>query len=270
MTVAYKDPLNLQLPQQDQRPLIERNQNLGAGLFPRTAREVGNSPVLDDHRQYFQVLREMLESDAYQVALVPRGRWDCIPGSRAEQFSTAASTVLIPFRWTELVAQVHEFVRESNALPECRIARFEDVCVDFTRMEVSRSSGEPITLTIQEFKTLKCFLLNPDRIFSRSELLDEAWGYKNYPSTRTVDNHVLRLRQKLERDPARPVHFLTVHRVGYKFVPWPGFDARTGHSVGIRTLGASSIGNDSNATGGNEKTCEPRFSTTRGDRNAKR
>ena len=219
MTVAYKDPLNLQLPQPSQRPLIERNQNLETGLFPGTTREVGNSPVLGDHRLYFQALREMLESDDYQVAIVPRGRWDLIPGSQAKQFSTAASAVLIPFRWTELVAQVHEFVRESNTFSECRIARFEDVCVDLTRMEVNRSSGEPITLTIQEFKTLKCFLLNPDRIFSRGELLYEAWGYRNYPSTRTVDNHVLRLRQKLESDPARPVHFLTVHRVGYKFVP---------------------------------------------------
>ena len=84
---------------------------------------------------------------------------------------------------------------------------------------MSRSSGEPMALSIQEFKTLKCFLSNPGRIFSRGELLREAWGYENYPSTRTVDNHVLRLRQKIERDPARPVHFLTVHRVGYKFVP---------------------------------------------------
>ena len=219
MTMAYKDPLNLQLPQQSQRPLIERNQNLETGLFPGTTREIGNPPVLGGHRLYFQALREMLESDDYQVALVPRGRRGLIPESHGEQFSTAASAVLVPFRWTELVAQVHEFLRESNILPECRIGRFEDVCVDFTRMEVSRLSGEPITLTIQEFKTLKCFLLNPDRIFSRGELLYEAWGYRNYPSTRTVDNHVLRLRQKLESDPARPVHFLTVHRVGYKFVP---------------------------------------------------
>jgi DNA-binding response OmpR family regulator len=86
-------------------------------------------------------------------------------------------------------------------------------------MEMSRSSGKPMALSIQEFKTLKCFLSNPGRILSRDELLREAWGYENYPSTRTVDNHVLRLRQKIERDPARPVHFLTVHRVGYKFVP---------------------------------------------------
>jgi len=86
-------------------------------------------------------------------------------------------------------------------------------------MEMSRSSGKPMALSIQEFKTLKCFLSNPGRIFSRGELLKEAWGYENYPSTRTVDNYILRLRQKIERDPACPVHFLTVHRVGYKFVP---------------------------------------------------
>jgi Transcriptional regulatory protein, C terminal len=219
MAAAHKDSLNLQLPRQNQRPLIERNQSLETGQFPRTTRGVENSPVLGDPRLYFQALREMLESDVYQVALVPRESWGLVPESQAEQFSTAASAVPIPFRWTELVALIHEFLRESNILPDCRIARFEDVCVDFSRMEVSRSSGEPITLTIQEFKTLKCFLLNPDRIFSRGELLYEAWGYKNYPSTRTVDNHVLRLRQKLESDPARPVHFLTVHKVGYKFVP---------------------------------------------------
>jgi hypothetical protein len=60
---------------------------------------------------------------------------------------------------------------------------------------------------------------NPKRVISRDELLNEVWGYENYPCTRTVDNHVLKLRQKLELDPAEPVHFRTVHRMGYKFVP---------------------------------------------------
>jgi DNA-binding response OmpR family regulator len=158
----------------------------------------------------------MLESDNYRVALVSWGEWDHIRESQVGPFSTAAPTVLLPFSWKELVARV---VRNSNTLAECGVARFADVCVDFTKMEVSRSSGEPITLTTQEFKTLKCFLLNPGRVFSRGELLNEAWGYENYPSSRTVDNHVLKLRQKLERDPAHPVHFRTVHGAGYKFVP---------------------------------------------------
>jgi DNA-binding winged helix-turn-helix (wHTH) protein len=217
--LTHKDPLNLQLPEPSRTPLIESNQNLETGRFPSTPNELASSPVLGDHRVYFQALREMLESDKYQVALIPRGRWDVLRGSQAKHFSTAPSAVLIPFRWAELVAHIHEFARERNTLLESRISQFDDVCVDLARMKVSRSSGETITLTIQEFKTLKCFLSNPNRIFSRGELLNEAWGYQNYPSTRTVDNHVLRLRQKLESDPAHPVHFLTVHKVGYKFVP---------------------------------------------------
>jgi two-component system alkaline phosphatase synthesis response regulator PhoP len=70
-----------------------------------------------------------------------------------------------------------------------------------------------------EFKMLNFLVQRPGQVISRDELLDEVWGYDNYPCTRTVDNHILRLRQKLESDPGRPVHFLTVHSAGYKFVP---------------------------------------------------
>ena len=85
-------------------------------------------------------------------------------------------------------------------------------------MEVIRD-GQAIGLTAQEFKTLKFMMQNAERVISRDELLNEVWGYQNYPSTRTVDNHILKLRQKLEKDPANPVHFRTVHGMGYKFVP---------------------------------------------------
>jgi transcriptional regulator len=222
--MEYKSPRNFRhlhrqcrLPQLGQTPVIEFNQNVEMGPFPRPTMETGSLSVLNGHRLQLQTLREVLESDSYQVALVPRDGGH-IRGSQAEPLLAAAPAVLFSFSWTELVARVGELARDSNDLAECRGARFEDVCVDFTKIAVSRTSGEPITLTTQEFKTLKCFLLNPDRVFSRDELLHEAWGYENYPSTRTVDNHVLKLRQKLERDPARPVHFLTVHGVGYKFV----------------------------------------------------
>lgn len=70
-----------------------------------------------------------------------------------------------------------------------------------------------------EFKVLRFLMSNPNRAISRNELLDQVWGYENYPCTRTVDNHILRLRQKLEVDLANPVHFRTVHGVGYKFTP---------------------------------------------------
>ena len=79
--------------------------------------------------------------------------------------------------------------------------------------------SRPVDKRLQEFKTLKFLTQNAERVISRDELLNEVWGYQNYPSTRTVDNHILKLRQKLEKDPANPVHFRTVHGMGYKFVP---------------------------------------------------
>ena len=95
---------------------------------------------------------------------------------------------------------------------------FADVLVDFSKMEITRS-GEKVTVTAKEFKTLEFLTKNAERTISRDELLDKVWGYQDYPCARTVDNHMLRLRQKLEIDPSHPSHFLTVHRVGYKFVP---------------------------------------------------
>jgi DNA-binding response OmpR family regulator len=90
--------------------------------------------------------------------------------------------------------------------------------VDFSKTEIIRG-GEKITVTAKEFKTLEFLTKNAERVISRDELLTEVWGYQNYPRTRTVDNHILRLRQKLESDPSHPSHLLTVHTVGYKFVP---------------------------------------------------
>ena len=188
-------------------------------MHRRAMKQPGAPPQRADSRLYIPALPEMVESDAYQVALVPRGEWDHLRESPAEPVLLAASPVLLPFSLKELVVSVSELAKDPGSLPEHTLARFADICVDFTRMEVRRSSGEPITLTTQEFRTLKCFLSNPERVLSRAELLNQAWGYEHYPSTRTVDNHVLRLRQKLERDPARPVHFRTVRRIGYRFVP---------------------------------------------------
>jgi DNA-binding response OmpR family regulator len=88
----------------------------------------------------------------------------------------------------------------------------------FSAMEVHRN-GRPVTLTCKEFKTLAYFIKNPRRVISRDELLNAVWGYENYPCTRTVDNHILKLRKKLETEPAHPKHFRTVHSSGYKFLP---------------------------------------------------
>jgi len=123
-----------------------------------------------------------------------------------------------PFSPRELLARVRALLRRSHQIKIEESYRFGDVFVDFTKMELKRA-GEVVALTPQEFKIIRYFAQNTERVVSRDQLLNEVWGYNCYPSTRTVDNHILKLRQKLEKDPANPVHFLTVHGVGYKFVP---------------------------------------------------
>ena len=96
--------------------------------------------------------------------------------------------------------------------------QFGQVNVCFSTMEVHRH-GRPVILTRKEFKTLVYLIKNPRKVISRDELLNKVWGYRSYPCTRTVDNHILRLRKKLESDPADPKHFHTIHGSGYKFLP---------------------------------------------------
>jgi DNA-binding response OmpR family regulator len=123
-----------------------------------------------------------------------------------------------PFSPRELLARVRTAMRRSTRTPLTETFKFGDVKVDFTKMELWREANL-VQLTSQEFKVLKFMIQNAERVLSREELLNHVWGYRNYPSTRTVDNHILRLRQKLEKDPANPLHFRTVHSSGYKFVP---------------------------------------------------
>jgi len=136
-----------------------------------------------------------------------------------------------PFSPKELLARVRRAMRRGSVKPVAftgvpvkasshQILSFGDARIDFTSMEASRA-GMAVAMTAQEFKLLKFFASSPGMVHSRDSLLNEVWGYQNYPSSRTVDNHVLRLRQKLEPDPANPKYFLTVHGAGYKFV----FDA---------------------------------------------
>jgi len=121
-----------------------------------------------------------------------------------------------PFSPRELLARVRAVIRGTRKPIIHDEAEFDGICVDFTKMEVVRE-GQPIALTAQEFKILKFFLHNEERDVARDELLQEALGYHDYPTLRTIDNHILKLRQKLERDPENPTHFTTTYRAGYRF-----------------------------------------------------
>ena len=125
-----------------------------------------------------------------------------------------------PFSPRELTARVQAAIRRTQrpaSSAQSVQVSFGMVAADFSSMEFSRD-GVPVALTANEVKLLRYFIEHAEKVVTREELLNEVWGYTSYPTTRTVDNQVMKLRQKLEADPARPVHFRTMHGIGYKFV----------------------------------------------------
>jgi DNA-binding response OmpR family regulator len=123
-----------------------------------------------------------------------------------------------PFSPRELTARVQAAIRRQRKPAVQSTYRFGDCEVDFSKMTIRRN-GNPVVITAHEFKLLKFFTENAERVLTRDVLLNEVWGYNFYPTTRTVDNQILKLRQKLEPDPTNPKHLLTIYGAGYKFVP---------------------------------------------------
>ncbi len=113
--------------------------------------------------------------------------------------------IAVPFSPKELVARLHALRRRTFPFTPESFYIFGDVMVDFTKVEVVRGHVQ-IPLAMKAFRTLEFMIKNARRVISRDELLNEVWGYENYPCTRTVDNHILKLRKKLEKDPANPAH----------------------------------------------------------------
>ena len=125
--------------------------------------------------------------------------------------------VVKPFGTRELLARIRAVLRRT-APDAKKVLHFGDVEVDLERRLVFRKT-EDVRMTPAEYNLLVYFLQNPDRPLTRDMILNSVWGYESFPNTRTVDAHVVKLRQKLEPDPSAPRHFLTVHGVGYRFLP---------------------------------------------------
>lgn len=122
-----------------------------------------------------------------------------------------------PFGMLELLARVKALLRRTQKVEEIDKVQFADVEIDFKAYRAERSS-QPLELSAREYRVMRYLVARSGSVVTRDELLDEVWGYNSYPSTRTVDNHIARLRQKLEENVDAPRHILTVHGVGYKFV----------------------------------------------------
>ena len=126
--------------------------------------------------------------------------------------------VVKPFGTRELMARIRAVLRRSST-EGTNVVAFGDVEVDLTK-RIVKKKGKEIKLTRAEFNLLAYFIQNPDRPLTRDMILNSVWGYESFPNTRTVDAHVVRIRQKLEAIPGTPQHFLTIHAVGYRFSPW--------------------------------------------------
>ena len=125
--------------------------------------------------------------------------------------------VVKPFGTRELLARIRALLRRTSQGFDT-VLTFSNIEVDLDQRTVRRG-GEETRLTRAEFNLLAFFLHNPGRALTRDVILNSVWGYDSFPNTRTVDAHVVRLRQKLEPDPETPRHFLTMHGVGYRFLP---------------------------------------------------
>ena len=176
---------------------------------------------------------ELMLWDVDAPELFPKTAWQKLTGTRTAAIVLSAQGVESnvvrwldagaddyvkkPFSMRELLARIRAILRREQA-DEQDVRRFSDITVDLRRRMVFKLANQ-LALTKVEFNLLACFLENPDRVLSRALLLNVVWGYFDGLRTRTVDNHVGRLRRKLEQDAANPKHFLTEHSVGYRFLP---------------------------------------------------
>jgi len=122
-----------------------------------------------------------------------------------------------PFSLRELMARIRAVLRRPGPRQKFEEFAFGTVRVHL-RARQAFKGGHEVRLTRKEFDLLRYLVEHPGEVITRDRLLDEVWGYERFPTTRTVDTHILRLRQKFEDDPERPAHILTAHGQGYRFV----------------------------------------------------
>lgn len=123
-----------------------------------------------------------------------------------------------PFSIRELHARIKALLRRTNeTISEIEETSFGKNHVDFKKLEITRNKRK-IEMSVMEFKILKYFVQHEGEVVTREMLLDNVWGFENYPTTRTVDNFIMSLRKHIEEKSSSPKHLITVHKAGYKFV----------------------------------------------------
>jgi DNA-binding response OmpR family regulator len=119
-----------------------------------------------------------------------------------------------PFSPRELRARIRALLR--RAAPENEPVRFGECEVDFSRAELRRGGGR-VDMTAIELKMLQAFIRAEGRVVTRAQVIDEVWGHDVFVTDRVVDTHIVKLRRKIEPDPAQPIHIISVRGLGYRF-----------------------------------------------------
>ena len=132
--------------------------------------------------------------------------------------------IVKPFSVRELLARIRAALRRASGEPaEARKRKWDDTPIEFADVRIDAGTlkgtrgGNGFSMTLREVQLLKFFVEHDGEVLDRSVILDEVWGLKYEGTTRTLDQHVARLRSKIEEDPSSPDHILTVHGVGYRF-----------------------------------------------------
>ena len=124
-----------------------------------------------------------------------------------------------PFSLSELLARIRAIIRRSYLTKEeIETFSFGNVHLDFKKLEAT-VNDIPTKFTFKEYAILKYFVQHAGEVVHRHDLLDEVWGYDKIPTTRTVDNFILDIRKKIEKEPSNPQYFLSISGAGYRFCP---------------------------------------------------
>jgi len=224
--------------------VVEDDPHLAAGVVENLRAEGYEVDSVTDGRRALDWLQEqscglvlldvmLPELDGFTVCRTLRERGDNTPvlfltargdsADRVRGLEAGGDDYLAkPFHLRELLLRVRAILRRwdwyHNASTAEGLLRFGGNEIDFRAFRARSWNGVPQELTEKEAMILKVLAERPGEIVSREDLLERVWGYDVFPSTRTVDNFILRLRKRFERDPANPHHFLTVWGVGYRFM----------------------------------------------------
>jgi two-component system, OmpR family, alkaline phosphatase synthesis response regulator PhoP len=192
----------------------------GDNGFARARDEPFDLIVLDvmlPGRSGFDLCRDLRREGIETPVLMLTARGEVL--DRVLGLKLGADDYLVkPFETLELLARIEALLRRAQPDTEGGTFAFGDVRVDFRRVTVARE-GEPVELSALEFRLLRYLIEHRGQVLGRDRLLDDVWGYETEVYSRTVDQHVATLRRKLEEDSRRPRHIVTVHGLGYKFVP---------------------------------------------------